>query len=361
MQQWKQTKRLGLVLLGIGLLGAVVYALSMPERGVAMATDSDPLSPMPVPYYLNLEQGEYARLIPRAQKQYALALCQGEDDWPLPYLAYDNQLLQEVLHNQNEFSQQAYLQSRLALLNERFRFKQEWPFLRGELQTLLQSSTAEQSITFSVWLKNRMAKQLEQFQQLEHQLKASQPWWPWADWPSDQHCLQWVTRVKNDDSLTAVPIYLTDNGNGKGIVIDDFFALLLEHQIDQYLARGDVQSAAKVWPQVIRFELLDARIWQENIIAHIDEYLGFITLFGLDKTEAVAYAETRLQQIDDIDYYPDDKAIMQSSVQYLRQQAALEPQLSAISGKNQHRLRCYQGKAPCLTVWQLYAQQGWQP
>ncbi|EKK9985901.1 hypothetical protein PP645_001486 [Vibrio vulnificus] len=361
MLQLKQKKRLGLVLLGIGLLGTVVYALSMPERDVAMVADDDALSPMPVPYYLNLEQGEYARLIPRAQKQYALALCQGEDDWPLPYLAYDNQLLQEVLHKQNEFSQQAYLQSRLALLNERFRYKQERPFLRGELHTLLQRSTAEQSITFSAWLKNRMAKQLEQFQQLDHQLNASQPWWPWADWPSDQHCLQWATRVKNDDSLDAVPIYLTDNGNGKGIVIDDFFALLLEHQIDQYLACGDVQSAAKVWPQVIRFELLDARIWQENIIAHIDEYLGFITLFGLDKTEAVAYAETRLQQIDDIDYYPDDKAIMQRSVQYLRQQAALEPQLSAISGKNQHRLRCYQGKAPCLTVWQLYAQQGWQP
>ncbi|RSM27653.1 hypothetical protein C5B76_07540 [Aeromonas salmonicida] len=357
----KQIKRLGLVLLGIGLLGAVVYALSMPERGVATATDSDPLSPMPVPYYLNLEEGEYARLIPRAQKQYALAQCQGDDDWPLPYLAYDNQLLQEVLQNQNEFSQQAYLQNRLALLNERFRFKQDRPFLRGELQTLLQSSTAEQSITFSAWLKKRMAKQLEQFQQLDHQLKASQPWWPWADWPSQQHCLQWAKRVKNDDSLTAVPIYLTDNGSGKGIVIDDFFALLLEHQIDQYLARGDVQSAAKVWPQVIRFELLDARIWQENIIAHIDEYLGFITLFGLDKTEAVAYAETRLQQIDDIDYYPDDKAIMQRSVQYLRQQAALEPQLSDISGKNHHRLRCYQGKAPCLTVWQLYSQQVWQP
>ncbi|WP_202864501.1 hypothetical protein [Aeromonas salmonicida] len=361
MQQLKQIKRLGLVLLGIGLLGAVVYALSMPERGVATATDSDPLSPMPVPYYLNLEEGEYARLIPRAQKQYALAQCQGDDDWPLPYLAYDNQLLQEVLQNQNEFSQQAYLQNRLALLNERFRFKQDRPFLRGELQTLLQSSTAEQSITFSAWLKKRMAKQLEQFQQLDHQLKASQPWWPWADWPSQQHCLQWAKRVKNDDSLTAVPIYLTDNGSGKGIVIDDFFALLLEHQIDQYLARGDVQSAAKVWPQVIRFELLDARIWQENIIAHIDEYLGFITLFGLDKTEAVAYAETRLQQIDDIDYYPDDKAIMQRSVQYLRQQAALEPQLSDISGKNHHRLRCYQGKAPCLTVWQLYSQQVWQP
>ncbi len=76
MQQWKQTKRLGFVLLGIGLLSAVVYALSMPERGVTMATDSDSLSPMPVPYYLNLEEGEYARLIPRAQKQYALALCQ---------------------------------------------------------------------------------------------------------------------------------------------------------------------------------------------------------------------------------------------------------------------------------------------
>lgn len=143
MLQLKQTKRLGLVLLGIGLLGAVVYALSMPESGV-VAADDDALSPMPVPYYLNLEEGEYARLIPRAQKQYALALCQGEDDWPLPYLAYDNQLLQKVLHKQNEFSQQAYLQSRLALLNERFRFKQERPFLRGELQTLLQSSTAEQ-------------------------------------------------------------------------------------------------------------------------------------------------------------------------------------------------------------------------
>ncbi|MFQ1656565.1 hypothetical protein ACK38T_06705 [Aeromonas veronii] len=117
----KQTKGPGLVLLCIGLFGAIFYALSMLELGVA--TDSDPLSPMPVPYYLNLEEGEYARLIPRAQKQYALAQCQGDDDWPLPYLAYDNQLLQEVLQNQNEFSQQAYLQNRLALLNERFRFK----------------------------------------------------------------------------------------------------------------------------------------------------------------------------------------------------------------------------------------------
>lgn len=359
MQRVKLTIQLGLVLLGVLLLGAVVYALSMSERGAVIVGDSDPLSPMPVPYYLNLEEGEYARLIPRAHKQYALALCQGEDYWPLPYLAYDNQLLQEVLQNQNEFSQQDYLKSRLALLNERFRFKRERPFLRAELQTLLQRSTAEQSITFSSWLKNRMAKQLEQFQQLDHQLKASQPWWPWADWPSDNHCLQWAKRVKNDDSLSAVPIYLTDNGGGKGIVIDDFFALLLEHQIDQYLARGDVQSAAKVWPQVIRFELLDARIWQDNIIAHIDEYLRFITLFGLDKTEAVAYAEAQLQQIDDIDYYPDDKAIMQRSVQYLRQQAALETQLTDISGKNQHRLRCYQSKAPCLTLWQLYEQSDW--
>ncbi|UML93042.1 hypothetical protein [Shewanella xiamenensis] len=355
----KLTIQLGLVLLGVLLLGAVVYALSMPKRGAVIVGDSDPLSPMPVPYYLNLEEGEYARVMARAHKQYALALCQGEDYWPLPYLAYDNQLLQEVLQNQNEFSQQDYLKSRLALLNERFRFKRERPFLRAELQTLLQRSTAEQSITFSSWLKNRMAKQLEQFQQLDHQLKASQPWWPWADWPSDNHCLQWAKRVKNDDSLSAVPIYLTDNGGGKGIVIDDFFALLLEHQIDQYLARGDVQSAAKVWPQVIRFELLDARIWQDNIIAHIDEYLRFITLFGLDKTEAVAYAEAQLQQIDDIDYYPDDKAIMQRSVQYLRQQAALETQLTDISGKNQHRLRCYQSKAPCLTLWQLYEQSDW--
>lgn len=359
MQQLKQIKRLGLVLLGIGLLGIGGYTLSTAQRGAATAGDSDPLSPMPVPYYLNLEEGEYARVMARAQKQYALALCQGEDDWPLPYLAYDNQLLQEVLQNQNEFSQQDYLKSRLALLNERFRFKQERPFLRDELQTLLQRSTAEQSITFSAWLKNRMAKQLEQFQQLDHPLKASQPWWPWTDWPSDNHCLQWAKRVKNDDSLSAVPIYLTDNGGGKGIVIDDFFALLLEHQIDQYLARGDVQSAAKVWPQVIRFELLDARIWQDNINAHIDEYLRFITLFGLDKTEAVAYAEAQLQQIDDIDYYPDDKAIMQRSVQYLRQQAALETQLTDISGKNQHRLRCYQSKAPCLTLWQLYEQSDW--
>ena len=359
MLRVKLTIQLGLVLLGVLLLGAVVYALSMPKRGAVIVGDSDPLSPMPVPYYLNLEEGEYARLIPRAQKQYALALCQGEDYWPLPYLAYDNQLLQEVLQNQNEFSQQDYLKSRLALLNERFRFKRERPFLRAELQTLLQRSTAEQSITFSSWLKNRMAKQLEQFQQLDHPLKASQPWWPWTDWPSDNHCLQWAKRVKNDDSLSAVPIYLTDNGGGKGIVIDDFFALLLEHQIDQYLARGDVQSAAKVWPQVIRFELLDARIWQDNIIAHIDEYLGFITLFGLDKTEAVAYAEAQLQQIDDIDYYPDDKAIMQRSLAYLQQKTRESPPVP-ISAKNQHRLRCYQGKAPCLTLWQLYEQSDWQ-
>lgn len=128
MLRVKLTIQLGLVLLGVLLLGAVVYALSMPERGAATAGDSDPLSPMPVPYYLNLEEGEYARVMARAQKQYALALCQGEAYWPLPYLAYDHQLLQEVLQNQNEFSQQDYLKSRLALLNERFRFKEERPF-----------------------------------------------------------------------------------------------------------------------------------------------------------------------------------------------------------------------------------------
>ncbi len=103
MQQLKQIKRLRLVLLSIGLLGIGVYTLIMPERGAATAGDSDPLSPMPVPYYLNLEEGEYARLIPRAQKQYALALCQGEAYWPLPYLAYDNQLLQKCCKSRMSF------------------------------------------------------------------------------------------------------------------------------------------------------------------------------------------------------------------------------------------------------------------
>ena len=104
MLRVKLTIQLGLMLLGVLLLGVGVYALSMPERGAATAGDSDPLSPMPVPYYLNLEEGEYARLIPRAQKQYALALCQGEAYWPLPYLAYDNQLLQKCCKSRMSFT-----------------------------------------------------------------------------------------------------------------------------------------------------------------------------------------------------------------------------------------------------------------
>ena len=49
MLRVKLTIQLGLVLLGVLLLGAVVYALSMPKRGAVIVGDSDPLSPMPVP------------------------------------------------------------------------------------------------------------------------------------------------------------------------------------------------------------------------------------------------------------------------------------------------------------------------
>jgi len=101
--------------------------------------------PMPVPYYLNLANGEYDKMIARAKKNFIMANCQSQNYWPLVSSAYNAQLVQDLLNTQSKFSQQNYLQTRIKLLNERFRYDQERKFLLTELQHLLHTTTPQQS------------------------------------------------------------------------------------------------------------------------------------------------------------------------------------------------------------------------
>lgn len=311
--------------------------------------------PMPVPYYLNLANGEYDKMIARAKKNFIMANCQSQNYWPLVSSAYNAQLVQDLLNTQSKFSQQNYLQTRIKLLNERFRYDQERKFLLTELQHLLHTTTPQQSISYSAWFQKGLVEEVAQFNKLNAEFQATKPWWNWQQWPSNSECQKWANHSENKKPTYNVQLYITNNGSGKAIIMDDFFVLLLEQQIDQHLSQGDVQSAAKIWPSILRFELLDAVMWEDEIKLHINEYLGFIEHFNLDKVLALELAQSRMLAIPDINHYPKDKAIQQQSIAYLLQQAARKKP-AVPSEKQKHRARCYQGSTPCLTLWQLYRQ-----
>ncbi len=144
--------------------------------------------------------------------------------------------------------------------------------------------------------------------------------------------------VKDDFSNGGLDyrIYLTDGGSGRGILLDDLAARILNQQIDEAIKNKDIDKAIKLWLSLVEFSIVSLI----NPLETTQRYIDFIHQFSLDEK---IYFEKLIHSINSVEIDQTD----QESV------AAKKAALSAIDkkllwrsniprfSKNTERLDCY--------------------
>lgn len=131
-------------------------------------------------------------------------------------------------------------------------------------------------------------------------------------------------------------IYLTDGGSGRGILLDDLAARILDQKIDEAIKNKDIDKAIKLWLSLVEFSVVSLI----NPLETTQRYIDFIHQFSLDEK---IYFEKLLHSINSVEIDQTDQESVEAKKMAL---SVIDKTLSWRSNiphfsKNKERLDCY--------------------
>lgn len=131
-------------------------------------------------------------------------------------------------------------------------------------------------------------------------------------------------------------IYLTDGGSGRGILLDDLAARILNQQIDEAIKNKDIDKAIKLWLSLVEFSIVSLI----NPLETTQRYIDFIHQFRLDEK---IYFGKLIHSINSVEIDQTDQesvAAKKAALSVIDKKLSWRSNIPHFS-KNTERLDCY--------------------
>lgn len=112
--------------------------------------------------------------------------------------------------------------------------------------------------------------------------------------------------------------FLLANGNGDAVPLDGYEAEAFRHMIEQALVRRDVKQAQALHLALIRYQVMNWRVFFDTVQDSITRFSRFLDAHGLDKAARARQLEADLARLNPYDYTLEYHAYRTRTLQFVK-------------------------------------------